>query len=82
MVFVFSNQKSQFGKILDGLAMEDVGIVYGHLVYFMAIWSILFPFGMFYGHFGRFFSCWYVVSRKIWQPWPWQLSGLIRSAPE
>jgi hypothetical protein len=39
----FSNQKSKFGLILEGLAMEDVGIFYGHLVhfllfYFMDIW--------------------------------------------
>jgi hypothetical protein len=31
---IFSNQKSQFGKLLEGLAMEDVGI-------FIAIWYIL-----------------------------------------
>jgi hypothetical protein len=23
---------------------------YGHLVYFMAIWHVLWPFGIFYGH--------------------------------
>jgi hypothetical protein len=27
--------------------MEDVGIFYGRLVYFMAIWYILWPFGIF-----------------------------------
>jgi hypothetical protein len=27
---ISSNQKSQFGKILEGLAMEDIGIFYGH----------------------------------------------------
>jgi hypothetical protein len=46
------------------------------LVNFMAIWYILVPFGIFYGylihfvlslvHFAPF---WYVVPRKIWQPW-------------
>jgi hypothetical protein len=30
---IFSNQKFQFGKILEGLAMEDVGIFYGHLIH-------------------------------------------------
>jgi hypothetical protein len=30
----FSNQKSRFGEILEGLAMEDVVIIYGNLVYF------------------------------------------------
>jgi hypothetical protein len=31
----FSDQKSKFGKILAGLAMGDVGLFYGHLVYFV-----------------------------------------------
>jgi hypothetical protein len=38
------------------------GIFYGHLVYFVAIWCILLLFGI-------FFPFWYVVPRKIWQPW-------------
>jgi hypothetical protein len=38
---IFSNQKYQFGKILEGLLMEDVGAFYCHLVYFTTIWSIL-----------------------------------------
>jgi hypothetical protein len=29
MAYVFSNQKSRFGKILEGLPMEDVGKLYG-----------------------------------------------------
>jgi hypothetical protein len=33
---IFSNQKSKFGLILKGLAMEDVGIFNGHL-FFRAI---------------------------------------------
>jgi hypothetical protein len=50
----FSNQKYQFG----GLVMDDVGLFYSHLVYFTAIWYILWPFGIFYdplvyfSHFG------------------------------
>jgi hypothetical protein len=47
---IFSNQKSRFGLILEGLAMDDVGMFYGHLVYFMAIWYILWLFGIFYGY--------------------------------
>jgi hypothetical protein len=38
---LFSNQKYQFGKILEGLAMEVVGVFHVHLVYVMAIWYIL-----------------------------------------
>jgi hypothetical protein len=33
-----SYQKSRFGHILEGLGAENVGIFYGHLVYFMDIW--------------------------------------------
>jgi hypothetical protein len=42
--------------------MEHVGIFYGYLVYFVFIWYILWLFGI-------FFPFWYVVPRKIWQPW-------------
>jgi hypothetical protein len=41
--------------------MKIFGIFYGHLVYFVAVWYILWLFGMFY-------PFWYVVPRKIWQP--------------
>jgi hypothetical protein len=55
---IFSNKKSQFGKILEGLAMEDVAIFYGRLVNFPAIFPIfpcglfyiLWPFSIFFGH--------------------------------
>jgi hypothetical protein len=50
--------------------MEDADIFYGHLVYFMTIWYILWPFGQYYGRFGVFFPSWYAVPRKICQPWP------------
>jgi hypothetical protein len=30
--------------------MEDVGIIYGHLAYFTAIWYSLWPFGVFYSY--------------------------------
>jgi hypothetical protein len=38
---LFSNQKSKFWQILEGLAMEDVGILYGHLVHFTVFCYIL-----------------------------------------
>jgi hypothetical protein len=47
---IFSNQKSQLGEIVDVLAMEDVGIFYGHLACFTANFYILLPFGMFNGY--------------------------------
>jgi hypothetical protein len=43
------------------------------LVYFTVIWSILRRFGIPilwpYGNCVYFSSLWYIVSRKIWQPW-------------
>jgi hypothetical protein len=68
-IHIFSNQKSQFGLILEGLAMQDVGI-------FMAIWSVFRPFGRFSGHLVYFVAIWYifpifwyVLPRKIWHAW-------------
>jgi hypothetical protein len=40
MVHIFSNQKFQIWVVLEGLSLEDVGIFYGQLVYFTAVWSI------------------------------------------
>jgi hypothetical protein len=37
----FSNQKSQFGQILEGLRWENVAIFYGYLEYFTNICDIL-----------------------------------------
>jgi hypothetical protein len=44
---LFSNQKSQFGYILEGLKLENVYIICGHSEYFTGIWDILRPFGTF-----------------------------------
>jgi hypothetical protein len=44
---LFPDQKSRCGRILEGLAMEDVGIFNGHasillpLDIFMVVWHIL-----------------------------------------
>jgi hypothetical protein len=38
---LFSNPKSQFGEILEGIRLENVYILYGHLKYFTDIWDIL-----------------------------------------
>jgi hypothetical protein len=63
---IFSNQKSQFGWILECQSMNDVGKLYGHLVYvfnwhfvyFMAIcyilWSELY-----------IFPFWYVITKNL-----------------
>jgi hypothetical protein len=52
------------------------------LVYFMAVWNILRPLGIFYisfvtlWYFGT--SFWYIVSREIWQPCLQSSSGVIK----
>jgi hypothetical protein len=66
---LFKNQRSNFGKLWTVLQWKMLvllwpslpilppnGIFNGHLVHFVVIWYIFFPF-------------WYVVPIKIWQPW-------------
>jgi hypothetical protein len=65
---IFSNQKSQFGQILEGLEMENVGIFYGYLENITAIWYILWPFGKLVIIWYFFSQFWFIVSKKIWQP--------------
>jgi hypothetical protein len=43
----FCIPKSQFGYILEGVGKENVGIVYNHLVSFMANVQVLWSFGIF-----------------------------------
>jgi hypothetical protein len=38
---LFSNQKSRFGKILEGLRLKIVDVFYGHWEYFKEIWDTL-----------------------------------------
>jgi hypothetical protein len=53
---LFSNPKSKFGQILGGLAMEDDGKYYGHLVHFTV-------FATFYGHLVWFVVVCYIFPR-------------------
>jgi 4-hydroxybenzoate polyprenyltransferase len=48
--------------------MEGAGILYVHLGYSIAIWYILWPFGIIEAFWYIFRPFWYVVPRKIWQP--------------
>jgi hypothetical protein len=66
---LFWNQKSQFGSIAELLARENLGKIMDNLVNFTAIANILWPFGIFSGHLVYFSPFWYLVPRKIWQPW-------------
>jgi hypothetical protein len=50
----FQTKKSQFGTISDCLAMEAVGIFYGHLVYLKAICFPPFWYIFTYPYFTRF----------------------------
>jgi hypothetical protein len=50
---------THFVYISEGLGMEKACIFFVHLEYLTDIWYIICPFGTF----------WYVVARKIWQPW-------------
>jgi hypothetical protein len=53
---IFSNQKSQFGQILEGLEIENIGIFYGHLEYITVIWYI------FFAIWYIFLAIWYIFS--------------------
>jgi hypothetical protein len=41
--------------------MEDVGLFYGHLVYVVDIWSMLWPFGICCGHSVYVVTIWYML---------------------
>jgi hypothetical protein len=67
---IFSNQKLPIWVNIGMSCNEKMS------VNFTAIRSILMPFRIFYGHLVYFvgtllyvFPFWYVVPRKIWQPW-------------
>jgi hypothetical protein len=49
--------------------MENVGILYGHLVHFTVFGYISWTFGIGRGNLVYIFPVWYFVQRKIWQPW-------------
>jgi hypothetical protein len=70
---IFSNQKSKVGQILEGLAMENVGQFYVHLVKFTAIWYILWLFGLFFAGSSMLYDA------KIWQPCCGLLNGKTKS---
>jgi hypothetical protein len=62
-------QKSQFWYISEDLKIENVvriflllfGIFYGHVVYFVVIWYILWPCGIFCSHLVYFMAMWYIL---------------------
>jgi hypothetical protein len=52
----FSDQKSQFGYILEGLRKDNVVIYSGHLEYFTTIGYILWSFDIFFPSFGTLYQ--------------------------
>jgi hypothetical protein len=56
-------KKSQFGYTFVGLVIENAGIfyVYGNWAYFIAIWNILWSFGIFCGHLEYFMVIWNIL---------------------
>jgi hypothetical protein len=65
---LFSNQKSKFGKILEGLEMQDVGIFYGHLVHFTVFCYILLTFGIVCGNLVYFYRFGILYQEKSGNP--------------
>jgi hypothetical protein len=74
----FLYQKSQFWSNLEGLGMENIDILFGHLEYCSAIWYMLFPFYIFCGHLVFFPPFGYLVPSKIWQPCSYDLSPFTK----
>jgi hypothetical protein len=66
---VFFKTKNPNLENFEGLAMEDVGIIYVKLVFLRPFAIFLWPLGIFSGYLIFFSPFWYVVARKIWQPW-------------
>jgi hypothetical protein len=76
---LFSNQKSHLGSILEGLAIENLGTFYAHLVYFSAIENISRPIGIFCGHLVHFSPFWNIVPEKSGNPGVAVVAHLIAS---
>jgi hypothetical protein len=51
---LFSNQKSQFGKIFEGLSLENLAIFYGQYDFLRKFGIFLRPFGTILYSFGTF----------------------------
>jgi hypothetical protein len=64
----FSDQKYQFGYILEDLGMENVATFAGHLEYFTKIWWKLWAFGNSVVMWYIFPQLWYIVPKKSGNP--------------
>jgi hypothetical protein len=59
---MFSNQKSEFRKILEGLGIEKLYSI----VHSIVIWNLLLPFGTLLWLFGNFVAIWYILPRLLY----------------
>jgi hypothetical protein len=51
---IFAYQKSQFGHILEGLGIKNVGTFYCNFEYCTSIWYIYYYVGVYFDHFVYF----------------------------
>jgi hypothetical protein len=80
---LFSNQKSQFGYILLGLGMWNVGKFYDQLDYFTALWYILWPFGIICVRLVYLvFRFWYVWTKKNLATLVWRWLAVADNASD
>jgi hypothetical protein len=78
---LFSNQKSQFWKNLEGLGVGNVFVFYDHFEYFTAIWYNLLPFVIVCCRLVHLFRFGVLRPRKIWQPWMYiRMSSCARTS--
>jgi hypothetical protein len=76
---LFSNQKYQFGLILQGLRLENIDIFSGHLEYFYRHLGYFMITGYILCSFGTFFPVLVSCTKKIWQPW---IQALRKEPPD
>jgi hypothetical protein len=58
---IFAYKKIPIWVNLKGLVMKNVGIFFGHYVYFVVIRCILWPLGIFCGHLVCFVAIRYIL---------------------
>jgi hypothetical protein len=78
---LFSFQKSEFGYILEGLGMENVGLFRDHLEYFTSVWYTLWLFGIVWVHLIIFSQFWYVCTNKNLATRPFRREPAFRIWP-
>jgi hypothetical protein len=64
MGYISANQKYQFWYILEGVGMENVGLFYGHLAHFRAIWYIFYGRLVFFSYLVIFFTILVYCTKK------------------